>query len=144
MTVKWNKSIRVEKYKLQVSADSLFAALVVNDSTLTDTTKLLPNLANYLQYYWRVKAVNVGGESDWSSVWNFKTLGNPFASNLIAPADLAVNQTVNALTFQWTKAKERIETIQKYQFQISTDSLFATTFMNDSTLTDTTKVVNGM
>ena len=144
ITTKWNKSLRTEKYKLQVSPDSLFTALVVNDSTLTDTTKVLPALANYSQYFWRVKAVNVGGESDWSSVWNFKTLGNPYASNLITPANLSVNQPLTGLTFKWTKAKERIETIQKYQFQVSTDSLFGSFFANDSTLTDTMKVVNGM
>jgi len=144
ITAKWNKSLRVEKYKLQVSTDSLFGTLVINDSTLTDTTKVLPNLANYSQYYWRVKAVNVGGESDWSTVWNFKTLGNPYASNLITPLDASINQPLNGLTFKWTKAQERIETIQKYQFQISTDSLFTTVFVNDSTLTDTMKVVGGM
>ena len=144
ITAKWNKSLRVEKYKLQVSTDNLFSSLIVNDSTLTDTTKLLPNLANYLQYYWRVKAVNVGGESDWSTVWSFKTLGNPYASNLLTPLDASVNQPLSGLTFKWTKAKDRIETIQKYQFQISSDSLFTLTIVNDSTLTDTIKVMNGM
>ncbi|MBK8663004.1 MAG: fibronectin type III domain-containing protein [Ignavibacteriales bacterium] len=122
----------------------MFTSFIVNDSTITDTTKLLPNLANYSQYHWRVKAVNVGGESDWSTVWNFKTLGNPYASNLLTPMDASVNQPLSGLTFKWTKATERIETIQKYQFQISTDSLFASTFVSDSTLTDTTKVVGGM
>jgi hypothetical protein len=144
ITAKWNKSQRVEKYKLQVSTNNLFTSFILNDSTLTDTTKLLPNLANYSQYYWRVRAVNVGGESDWSTVWNFKTLGNPYASNLIEPLNSSVNHPLNGLTFKWTKATERIETIQKYQFQISTDSLFASTFVSDSTLTDTTKVVGGM
>jgi hypothetical protein len=144
ITAKWNKSLRVEKYKLQVSTDNLFSSLIVNDSTLTDTTKLLPTLSNYTQYYWRTKAVNVGGESDWSTVWNFKTLGNPYASTLIEPLNSSVNQAINGLTFKWTKAKERIETIQKYQFQISTDSMFASTFINDSTLTDTSKVLSGL
>jgi hypothetical protein len=144
ITATWNKSLRVGKYKLQVATDNLFSSLIVNDSTLTDTTKLMPNLANYTQYYWRVKAVNVGGESDWSTVWNFKTLGNPYASNLLTPMDASVNQPLSGLTFKWTKATERIETIQKYQIQISTDSLFASSFVNDSTLTDTSKVVDGM
>jgi hypothetical protein len=143
ITAKWNKSDRVEKYNLQVSTDSLFGSFIVNDSTITDTTKILPTLTNYSQYYWRVKAVNVGGESDWSSLWNFKTLGNPYASNLLTPLDVSVNQPIAGLTFKWTKALERIETIQKYQLQISTDSLFSTTFINDSTLTDTSKIVNG-
>ncbi|MBK8663009.1 MAG: fibronectin type III domain-containing protein [Ignavibacteriales bacterium] len=111
ITSKWNKSLRVEKYKLQVSSNNLFTSFILNDSTLTDTSKVLPNLANYSQYYWRVKAINVGGESDWSMIWNFKTLGNPYASNLLTPLDASVDQPLNGLTFKWTKAKERIETI---------------------------------
>ncbi|MBK6678998.1 MAG: fibronectin type III domain-containing protein [Ignavibacteriales bacterium] len=144
ITAKWNKSLRVEKYKLQVSSNNLFTSFILNDSTLTDTSKVLPNLANYSQYYWRVKAINVGGDSDWSMIWNFKTLGNPYASNLLTPLDASLNQPLNGLTFKWTKAKERIETIQKYQFQLSTDSLFVSFIINDSTLTDTSKIVNGM
>jgi hypothetical protein len=144
ITAKWNKSLRVEKYKLQVSTNNLFTSFILNDSTLTDTTMVLPNLANYSQYYWRVKAVNVGGESDWSTVWNFKTLGNPYASNLLTPLDASVNQPIAGLTFKWTRAQERIETIQKYQFQISTDSLFGSFFINDTTLIDTSRIVNGM
>jgi hypothetical protein len=144
ITAKWNKSQRVEKYKLQVSSNNLFTSFILNDSTLTDTTKLLPNLANYSQYYWRVKAVNVGGESDWSTVWNFKTLGNPYSSNLITPLDASNNHPLNGLTFKWNKAQERIETIQKYQFQVSTDSLFGTLFVNDTSLVDTSRIVNGM
>ncbi|MBK8663005.1 MAG: fibronectin type III domain-containing protein [Ignavibacteriales bacterium] len=70
--------------------------------------------------------------------------GNPYASNLIEPLNTSVNQPLNGLTFKWTKAQERIETIQKYQFQVSTDSLFGTLFVNDTTLIDTSRIVNGL
>lgn len=54
---------------------------------------------------------------------------NPYASNLITPLDASINQPVTGLTFKWTKAKEnQIQTIQKYQLQISTDSLFASVY----------------
>ncbi|MCK6615957.1 MAG: T9SS type A sorting domain-containing protein [Ignavibacteriaceae bacterium] len=144
VTVSWNSSARAEKYILHVATDSLFASFVVNDSAQTDLTDILPTLSNYSQYYWRVKAVNTGGQSDWTPVWSFKTLGNPYASVLYSPANNSVNQPVAGLTFNWSKAIERIETIQKYQLQISTDSLFTTFALNDSTLTDTTKVMNGL
>ncbi|GMU87070.1 MAG: hypothetical protein AMXMBFR48_23110, partial [Ignavibacteriales bacterium] len=144
VTVSWNNSARAERYILQVATDSLFTSFVVNDSAQTDLTEVLPTLNNYTQFYWRVKAVNTGGQSEWTPVWNFKTLGNPYASVLYTPANNSVNQPVAGLTFNWSKAKERIETIQKYQLQISTDSLFTTFVLNDSTLTDTTKVMNGL
>ncbi|MBK8663003.1 MAG: T9SS type A sorting domain-containing protein [Ignavibacteriales bacterium] len=144
ITTKWNKSLRVEKYKLQVSTDSLFGSLIVNDSTIVDTTKMLPELANYTKYFWRVKAVNIGGESDWSTVWNFKTLGNPYSVILASPENGAVNNPVNSVTFKWFKPQERVETILKYHFQLSTDSLFGSIAFSDSTLIDTTASGSGL
>ena len=144
ITAKWVKSLRVEKYKLQVSTDSLFGSLVLNDSTLVDTTKLLPNLANYSQYYWRVKAINVGGESDWSTVWNFKTLGTPTVVTLVTPENNAVNVPINNVVFNWTKAYDRLETIQRYRFELKTDSTSGTFVIVDTLLTDTTKIVGSL
>lgn len=70
----WRKVQYGETYQLQVSKESSFGTMIFNDTTLTDTTRLLPTLSNYTQYYWRVKAVNVGGESNWSEVWNLNPL----------------------------------------------------------------------
>jgi hypothetical protein len=144
ITVKWLTSERVEKYYLQLSTDSLFGSFIVDDSTLTDTLFALPALANYTKYFWRVKALNIGGESDWSSEWNFKTLGNPYSTNLISPIDESENQPINGLVFKWNKSEERIEAIQNYHFQLSTDSLFSTLVEDDSLLTDTTTTINGL
>ncbi|NUM71580.1 MAG: fibronectin type III domain-containing protein, partial [Ignavibacteriaceae bacterium] len=144
VTTVWNRSLRAERYRLQVSDNANFTTLIVNDSTITDTSKTLTALTNYTQYYWRVKAYNIGGESDWSTVFNFKTLGNPYASNLIEPANQSVNQPVNGVVFKWRKPAERIEAILGYHYQLSADSLFGTTVVNDSTLTDTIRTVNGL
>ncbi|MBK8663007.1 MAG: fibronectin type III domain-containing protein [Ignavibacteriales bacterium] len=127
VTFKWNKSQRVEKYAIQLSRTEAFDQVFFSGETF-DTLKiysstiapLLPNT----RYYWRVRATNIGGYSDWTTGWTFKMLGNPYASTQLQPANQSVNQPVTGLTFKWTKAQERIETIQKYQFQISTDSLF--------------------
>jgi len=144
VTVSWNSSARAEKYHLQVSTDSTFTSTVVNDPNQTDLTEVLPTLNNYTQYFWRVKSVNVGGQSDWSPTWNFKTLGNPYASTLYQPLNNSVNQAITGLVFKWSTAQERMEAIQKYQFQLATDSLFNTVVSNDSTLTDTIKTVNSL
>lgn len=140
----WSASSHAEKYIFQLSTDSSFTNLVVNDSTITDTIKLLPVLPDYTQYFWRVKAVNIGGESDWSQIWNFKTLGSAYAVELVSPDNQSINQPVNGLTFNWKKPQERIETILKYQYQLSTDSLFGSFIINDTTLTDTVKTVNNL
>jgi hypothetical protein len=69
----WNKSISALTYRLQVSQDSLFTNLVVNDSTLTDSTIVVTNLTVNKYYWWRVNAKNTIGTSPYSIVWKFGT-----------------------------------------------------------------------
>jgi hypothetical protein len=74
--LRWNTTVSAATYRLQLSTDSLFATIVFNDSTLTDTTGSMgiSVLQPLTKYYWRVNAKNVGGTSSWSSVWNFTTM----------------------------------------------------------------------
>ncbi len=69
----WNKSIGAQTYRMQVSQDSLFTNLVVNDSTLTDSTIVVTNLNTNRYYWWRVNAKNPMGTSPFSAVWKFGT-----------------------------------------------------------------------
>ncbi|MDP3829719.1 MAG: T9SS type A sorting domain-containing protein, partial [Ignavibacteriaceae bacterium] len=144
VTAKWLKVLRGQKYILQISLNSNFTSHAFIDSSVTDTSKLLSGLNDYTQYYWRIKAVNIGGESGWSEVWNFKTLGSSFTVELVIPDNQSIYQPVNGLTFKWKKPLERIETILKYQYQLSSDSLFGSYTVNDTTLTDTIKTVNNL
>jgi formylglycine-generating enzyme required for sulfatase activity len=73
-TLSWSDTSMVTSYHLQVSADSVFASFVVNDSTLTSTSMTIASsLTNSTKYYWRVNATNVNGTSGWSPVWSFTT-----------------------------------------------------------------------
>lgn len=69
----WNKSQNAVSYRLQVAFDSLFTNLVVNDSTITDSTLLVVNLTSNRYYWWRVNAKNSVGTSPYSAVWKFGT-----------------------------------------------------------------------
>ncbi len=69
----WNKSFSAVTYRLQVALDSLFINLVVNDSTLTDSTIVVTNLPVNSYYWWRVNAKNAVGTSPYSAVWRFGT-----------------------------------------------------------------------
>lgn len=51
----WRSIPPAQRYHLQVAHDSAFIALIVNDSTLRDTTYLLRSLQNRQTYYWRVR-----------------------------------------------------------------------------------------
>ncbi len=69
----WTPSERAFEYIIQVSQDNDFSEIQLED-TLDETTY---NSAFQLEfatiYYWRVKAMNPGGESGWSEVNSFIT-----------------------------------------------------------------------
>ncbi|MDP2883909.1 MAG: T9SS type A sorting domain-containing protein [Ignavibacteria bacterium] len=137
LTLNWQKASRASSYWLQVATDSVFSTMVVNDSTLTDTTRSLSSLSNLTTYYWRVKSKNVGGESPYSEVRRFTTIiAAPEPPLLALPLDGAVNQPTT-LTLKWSTAQRA----SSYWLQVATDSLFSTIVVNDSVLSDTTKVV---
>ncbi|TLY27820.1 MAG: fibronectin type III domain-containing protein, partial [Ignavibacteria bacterium] len=83
-TVTWNPSSGAVSYRLQVSADSLFGSLILNDSTLTATSRQLSSLSNSKKYFWRVNAKNGSGTSAYSLQWAFTTIaaGNALVRHL--------------------------------------------------------------
>ncbi len=72
----WGTRGIVSNYSLQVSSDSLFTNLIV-DQTLSSTSFQIDNLNNNSQYYWRVSTTNSAGESEWSDPISFIT-SSPF------------------------------------------------------------------
>ncbi len=133
VTVKWNNTPCISTYHLQVSTDSLFGALVLEDSVLTDTSRSISSLANDTEYYWRVKAKNPSGSSAFSSARSFTTVvAPPSTPVLVSPGDEAVDLPVVA-DLVWNPSPAALT----YRLQLSDDSLFSTLLVNDSTLTDT-------
>lgn len=117
----WNTSVNATKYRLQVASDNAFAA-VVRDTTVIDTTAMLSSpLAANADYYWRVRAENLGGASAYSTARLFSTgtvldvedLGgavpqefallqnypNPFNPSTMIRYDLAASAHVNITVF---------------------------------------------
>ncbi len=71
---KWSKSLGAYAYQLQAAKDSFFVNIVYDDTTLSDTNNVVPNLDRNQSYYWRVRAINSLGLSSYSPIWGFKTL----------------------------------------------------------------------
>ena len=170
LTLVWNKSSSASSYRIQVATDSLFAGLIVNDSTLTDSTRVISGLNPLTNYWWRVNAKNIGGTSTYSAVYKFRTLGNPNQVTLINPPNNALNQPLS-IQFRWTKATEQtnpfagsdaqvlsqkekpkvsvdpvvnLEAIGNYWFDLVTDTVSLANLTRDTTLTDTTKSVSSL
>ena len=60
----------VDRYQIDLAADSLFT-FRVTDSTVTDTTKMFRPLINNQRYFWRVRGHNPGGWGPFSEVRTF-------------------------------------------------------------------------
>jgi len=60
-TIRWSTVPNATKYHLQVASDAQFTAMVIDDSTITDTSKVMTDLANDARFYWRVSAIGSDG-----------------------------------------------------------------------------------
>ena len=74
MTFTWAPRQGANAYHLQLSTDANFASLVVNDSTLADSTQEVESLAEGNKYYWRVGAENAFGWGPYSETRTFEVL----------------------------------------------------------------------
>ncbi len=73
LELKWFSSIDADVYQLQLSETSNFSTTIINQENIVDTLYTIPILGFNITYYWRVRAKNDFGESNWSEIWNFTT-----------------------------------------------------------------------
>jgi hypothetical protein len=77
-SLSWNSVVGATSYHLQLSQNATITPTVVNDSTLTTTSKAIGSLSLATTYYWRVRAKNDGGYSAFSSTRQFSTIRTTF------------------------------------------------------------------
>lgn len=81
----WNPSSGATSYQTQVSTSASFSSTVFNQSNITANSVTVNGLQNNTEYYWRVRASNSSGTSNWSSVWAFTTVDSaPPQSTIVA------------------------------------------------------------
>lgn len=140
LTLKWFGAARATSYSLQVAADANLTYLVLDDSSLIDTTRALANLAPNTQHFWRVRAKNAGGVSAWSSLFDFTTLPTaPSQPSLASPASNATGLAQD-LNLSWNA----LAGATTYYLQVSTAANFGSLVFNDSTLTNPSGHVTGL
>lgn len=73
----WKHALHAETYQIQIKDAASEKALIVLDSTLSDTTFTYSDdlLEANTTYYWRVRGVNAGIAGLWSAYGEFKTQG---------------------------------------------------------------------
>jgi hypothetical protein len=97
----WRPTPGATRYHLRMSADSLFSVLMIDDSTLTDTSAAYRAYSS-TRYFWKVRAVDGLSSSEYSPVWSFKTwdrilYGYP---SLIAPPNASSHLT-DTVVIRW-------------------------------------------
>lgn len=128
---KWHKAVNTQSYRLQISLAQDFAILRFGDKIL-DTIKAV-GLENGTQYFWRVRGENLLDTGLYSQVRTFKTKVGKTIQSL--PGNNNLNISFGGTTFSWLSVKGA----KKYHLSISDSS--GTSFISDSTLTDTSKFV---
>lgn len=124
VALRWTPVGYVTSYALQVSHDSLFSELVVDEAFLTEALYTLENVEENAAYYWRVKASNDAGVSDWSPVQRFVT-ALPFVS-LSAPGAGAAWQRGLKYYIRWADNLEEDVVLELYRNGDLVDTLAVT------------------
>jgi uncharacterized delta-60 repeat protein len=74
-TLDWDSISIAAGYQVQVGSDSTFTNCILDSNGILNSFIIVPNgiLINNSTYFWRVKAYNAGGNSQWSVIWHFTT-----------------------------------------------------------------------
>lgn len=130
-TVDWDAAARAENYDVQISTTSTFDAgtIVHEELATTDTESDYSGLDNDTDHWWRVRAHNVGGTSDWTAANKYRTmllaapeLTNPTAGEMNVLLDFDV---------EWNDAQGAVS----YDLQISEQNNFSTLLYDETGLT---------
>lgn len=91
----WNAAANAQQYHLLLGNSPFFnSGLIVNDSTITDTSYAVTGLEDGYRYYWKVASINTTGKSSYN-------LGI-FSTLLPAPDSLrAANVTSSSVELAW-------------------------------------------
>ena len=139
VTLKWDRVGPAAYYGVQVSTDPTFNSnVILDDQSVTDTSRVIGGLSGATWYYWRVNARNQEGTSPYSAPWGFTTnLATPVLSS---PPNNSTGEPTN-LTFSWTS----VPGAAWYRLQVGTDSTFNTgVFFDDPSIVGTSHLVTGL
>ncbi len=128
----WNKVNYADTYSCQIANDSNFNQIMINDTIIIDTIKQITLAIHGKKHYWKIRANNSGGSSQWSNTWNFLTI-------LPSPNELAaIPNLLNSITLTWKdKSNGEVGFILERNQDSTNYSVIDTTQSNDTVYVDT-------
>lgn len=143
----WSDTPNATNYKCQVSVEENFTDTLISVDSIFQSDYLIPEdlLKVNTKYFWRVKAINAGGESEWSNIWSFGTLGIPLAPSLILPKNNSeLPDTVSNVEFVWSTVVSGETYTIEASINETFDSLFISENTNDTTYAYINKFIPGL
>lgn len=122
----WGNVLGSTSYNLQLSTNAnfdevLLDTLVINQENSENSIEII-DLKLLTQYYWRVKAINDFGQTEFSKIFKFTT-SNKFTlnpPNLIKPSNNFIFTNYN-IDFEWSN----LAMVSSYNFQLSKNNDFS-------------------
>ncbi len=141
-TFTWKPISGASNYEFMLDTKSNFSTAITRTNIPTNELRLVQTLNENTIYYWRVRAVNEEGASDWSSVFTFTTgYFLPEAPVIISPANESTKHPINGLKLVWHSAFRA----QTYQLQVTKLPDFTQQLVvNVTNLIDTTYILNNL
>ncbi len=136
----WEKSQFASSYQIQIATDNIFENMFDEAENYTSTSYAASGSFEYeTQYFWRVRAKNQNGESDWSDTRTFTT-GKPTPGSiaLLEPADGADGLSLTP-TLLWQS--DPVATSYEVEFWKNEDMVGWSLF-NEKDIPDTTYTVD--
>lgn len=137
-TLTWNVASRAGTYEVDIATNDVFTTNLQQFTGITETSKPLTGLTNNTTYYWRVRAVNVGGNGAWSTVRSFTTIvANPSQVTLLTPTDAATNVSITA-SLSWNE----LAGATSYELNVATNAAFTVGLQQFAGITETSKAMS--
>lgn len=137
VSLNWNQATNASSYSVEVSQSAGFSTIANSFNAITTNSTSLTGLTPGTTYYWRVKANNADGSSDWSASWSFTT--NMTSPTQSLPTNGATNSSI-APTLNWTA----ISSASSYLVEISTDATFTNLISAKNTVTANSLGLTGL
>jgi len=145
IAARWKEASLAESYTLQIAENLNFFNPVLDESGILDLSYDLTTepLENFKVYYWRVQAVNENGVSEWSDIWNFRTIAMvpQAAPELIKPQREGFNEPI-AMEFEWSEVQDATS----YHLQLATENTFSpeVLIVDQKRIYATTRFIQGL
>jgi hypothetical protein len=131
--LKWHPSNLASGYECQLSKSQSFSPLVISSDSTLDTTVTVTLSDTLSKYYWRVRAYNIGGASQFAAADSFTAIAQLSSAPTLAWPPIASINVGRKTIFRWLSLTDAAS----YHLQVATDNPF-TAIVRDTIVTDTT------